>query len=572
MGLAASGESVVREFIRSPQAAGRGTVRKRNLVGLAASGQSVVREFLKTNAGSRLTPCLIFIAFLLIALALQWRAGAYRSEFWGFDEAAHFVTGVMLHDYLVAGFPGAPMHFARDFYAHYPKVALGHWPPVFYLVQAAWTLLFSVSRPSLLLLQAVTATLVAFLLWFQWRTAWGGTTAFLAGTSFLLLPVVQVQTDAVMAEMLLCLFLFLAALAYESYLDTGGWRPAIAFSVWAAAAILTKANGWCLVLVPPIALLLSRKFHLLRRVTFWFPALAVTVLCLPWYLLTFAVARDGWRGSTQKTFLEKVAFFNLQAQLAVAGPVLLTLAIIAVACYVVRPAIRGAVSSRWAVLFALWVAVFGFHTLLVPVREVRHQMLAAPAVVSFAWGAVTWGAVTFGLFRRAWPPLQRALLAAGIMAAFILITVRIPDKPIYGARDVIALLERESGLRGTILVSSRLAGEGAIVAEAALQEQHPAPYILRATKLFLHSDWGGWHARPLVTTPGEILAALDRHQVDFVVVDLHPGDKFAQAPQQDLLIRAIEQYPARFAPLRAASTSPSYFAVYRFVRPPLRPS
>jgi hypothetical protein len=44
--LAAAGESVVREFIQSEQAARRGAKRKRNSTDLAAAGESVVREFI----------------------------------------------------------------------------------------------------------------------------------------------------------------------------------------------------------------------------------------------------------------------------------------------------------------------------------------------------------------------------------------------------------------------------------------------------------------------------------------------------------------------------------------------
>jgi hypothetical protein len=45
--LAAPGESVVREFLQSAQAAGRGVRQMRTSADLAAPGESVVREFLQ---------------------------------------------------------------------------------------------------------------------------------------------------------------------------------------------------------------------------------------------------------------------------------------------------------------------------------------------------------------------------------------------------------------------------------------------------------------------------------------------------------------------------------------------
>jgi hypothetical protein len=42
----------------------------------------------------------------------------------------------MVHDY-VLDFPWPnPLRFAQAFYDYYPKVAFGHWPPFFYVVEA----------------------------------------------------------------------------------------------------------------------------------------------------------------------------------------------------------------------------------------------------------------------------------------------------------------------------------------------------------------------------------------------------------------------------------------------------
>ncbi|MGZ4972189.1 MAG: hypothetical protein ACXWDN_05465, partial [Limisphaerales bacterium] len=105
---------------------------------------------------NRRTCLLPFLLFFAVVVMMQSFTGAYRAEFGSEpDEAAHYVTGLMIRDYIAHGFPGSPMHFAKDYYEHYPKVALGHWPPMFYLIQSAWTLIFSPSRVSIMLLMAV---------------------------------------------------------------------------------------------------------------------------------------------------------------------------------------------------------------------------------------------------------------------------------------------------------------------------------------------------------------------------------------------------------------------------------
>src|SRR5215211_7034866 len=87
-------------------------------------------------APDRATNLLIALLLLALVIGLQMRAGANHAEFGGHpDEAAHYVTGLMLRDYVASGLPGNPMAYAKTYYDHYPKVAIGNWPPGFYAIQ-----------------------------------------------------------------------------------------------------------------------------------------------------------------------------------------------------------------------------------------------------------------------------------------------------------------------------------------------------------------------------------------------------------------------------------------------------
>ena len=93
--------------------------------------------------GSIWPPLLLLLLYFSITVLLQWASGTYHSDFGGYpDEPGHYVTGLMVRDYIAAGFPDSPFRFAENYYLHYPKVAIGHWPPVFYSIQAAWMLIF----------------------------------------------------------------------------------------------------------------------------------------------------------------------------------------------------------------------------------------------------------------------------------------------------------------------------------------------------------------------------------------------------------------------------------------------
>src|ERR1700722_397874 len=71
--------------------------------------------------------------------SLQVYRNGYRSSLANHpDEAGHFVSGLCVLDYLRAGWGTNPIRFVESYYAHYPKVAIGHWPPMFFVMQAAW--------------------------------------------------------------------------------------------------------------------------------------------------------------------------------------------------------------------------------------------------------------------------------------------------------------------------------------------------------------------------------------------------------------------------------------------------
>src|SRR5208283_5155063 len=94
--------------------------------------------------------CSVLVALLA---AGQFTSGAYRSDFSATsDEPAHVVSSLMVREYLAHHLFENPLRFAENYYVHFPKVAIGHWPPLFYCAEAIWTLVFGASRATLLLL------------------------------------------------------------------------------------------------------------------------------------------------------------------------------------------------------------------------------------------------------------------------------------------------------------------------------------------------------------------------------------------------------------------------------------
>jgi 4-amino-4-deoxy-L-arabinose transferase-like glycosyltransferase len=329
----------------------------------------------------------VFLLYFGLAVVYQWWYGAFEREFDGYpDEPAHYVTGVMAREYLRAGFPGNPIRFAEDYYLHYPKVAIGHWPPMFYGLEAVWMLVFGVSRASALLMVAGFAALVTAMLHAAVRRRLGTMYAFWAGAILLSIRLVQRQAGMVMLELPLTAFTFGAMLAFAAYLEKGRLRHSAFFGLAAAGAIWTKGDGIALALVPPLALLLGRDWKPARRAAFWMPVAIVAVLCVPLMLLTLGMARQGW--SAEKPGMGLAAGFAVEAGGILrryAGWGLLALAAYGLWDRVLRPLARHERPEPfWTCGAAYTAAVLGFQIGMPAGMEPRKLVMLAPALALLA--------------------------------------------------------------------------------------------------------------------------------------------------------------------------------------------
>src|SRR5437016_5568590 len=133
----------------------------------------------------------------------------------------------MLRDYIAGLQLAHPMQFAQNYYLHYPAVAFGHWPPVFYILQAAWMMFLPVSHVSIVVLMAILTAATAALI--HWCAAARLCTieAWMAGLLFVALPVTQMYAAMVMAEMPLALFSMAALMMMIRFLEKATTRVAV---------------------------------------------------------------------------------------------------------------------------------------------------------------------------------------------------------------------------------------------------------------------------------------------------------------------------------------------------------
>jgi hypothetical protein len=522
-------------------------------------------------------PELAALCVLIIALGLIFHiaSGSSRSELGSHpDEAAHFVTGLMVRDYLASGFHESPLRYADEYYRHYPKIGLGNWPPVFYIVEALWTLVFPGGPGSVLRLMAVLGMVLAIkTAWWLWRDL-GWVEAVLGAVLLTALPLVQEYSNMVMAELLSALLMFGAAGCFAFYLENAEWRWAAAFGLFAGLAIMTKGTGLALALLPPLAIVFTGRYELLKRPALWGAALLAAGIAGPWTWHFRNIGRGGWEEASPSLHFTQMAIFYYGRQICVALGWLLAALAAAGAVSLFLPGTRKPAIAVCSLALVLGVWIFQS---LTPVGlEARHLAPAMPALIVLAMAG--FHAASAGCARF------RAAIAASLLAVFFawqsifhpptpapgygslgnyaaLSPFRIPQKQWSGfesiADEVLA-----AGPGKTVLVASDARGEGMLIAEVAARDPHrPSFTIERASKLLASSTWSGSGYQSYYQTPDQVRDALAKAGIALVVTDSSPDRLPAH---EKLLVEAMAAgAPLALCPaVRDGKASPGAIALY----------
>ena len=506
----------------------------------AATGKSLFR-----------TTLLYAVLFLACAL-LAWRGGVFHSEFGRYqDEGMHYLTGLFVQDYLTLGHWSNPVQFARQYYLHYPKIAPGQWPPGFSIMQTAWALVFGVSRLSMMWGMIVLTASLALLVYREGVRYFG---PFMGMTGAILLiaaRLTQEQTAMVMAEIPLAAASFLAVCAFARFLTSGRRNDALAFALWTFAAIMIKGNAWTIVLAAPAILLASGRLRMLRNRWFWISAALITVLCLPYTLITMGIVAQGWDTRTFPGF--GYDWLSLRIHLGfVAGVLGWPLTIVGVFGAVYALVRRTGI--RWSERDPFWISmvvyagvIILFHVAVPSSIEPRKIYQIAPVMCLFVLAAADAAANLItknsAMVRSVRPTIGIAALLLFAVTGFSVL----PDyAPGFGPAVASVMAHPES--RGAaILVSSNpqwADSEAAMIAEWVERSRNDGTYLIRGTKLLSHS----FHAPPgepefalNFPTQGAVLQALAAIPVSFVIV--HTTEARISYPHQALLKAALDGDP-----------------------------
>ena len=510
------------------------------------------------------------VCLFVLVLSLQWLSFAYTRELGSDpDEPAHYITGLLVHDYVAAGMPSRPMAFAENYYLHYPKVALGHWPPFFYVVQTLWTLPFGASRTSVMLLMACLTTAFAVIVQRTVREEQGLAGSLMVATMLICLPAVHYGASRVMSESLEGLLCFVALRSWARKLKGDSPGSLREFACFAILAILTKGTGLLLAVVPGVSLLLLRRLRDFAKPSFWAAGLLVAALCLPVYTLLPNTGLPALRTTAGlRLNLATIGTFpkDIVTQTGIAGACLIAVGI--ASC--VWRAIRGsAMQETPAVACAAVAGLLILRTVTVAAVESRHlAIIAGPLMQLLACGAVT----TARKSRQWWPryPVRGTWLILIAAAASLFTSLPTIPKTEWGiGRLVSELAGNPSSYGNVFLISSNSAGEGAWIAETAMREARPGHYILRASQVLADESWSGRQSRPRFSGAEEIRKYLDTVPVSTVIVLQRPG--MIWRPYQLELQHVLRAHPdiwsERSMPPDADHPHGTFRLVYRRVIP-----
>lgn len=408
------------------------------------------------------------------------------------DEAAHFVTGMMLYDYVRGHLGENPMAFAEQYYARYPKVALGHWPPGYYVVQAAWFGLVGAGVWQAHALNWVLAVGFVLTWWWALRGVLGGALAIGSGAWLLSLPVLHRCAELVLSDWGAVLFTWVAGALWVS----GRWP--LGLVAVASLAILTKGNSWMILPALVAAPMLCGDW---KKVP-WRAVLGIIVLSAPFY---FWVKASGFsyplRNMTESDLVAALPRRWLLMRDVWGTVPWMFWAMGAMGFLVGARYARGIARRWWAYSAAFAAATLAFLLISGLSYEDRAVALALPFVGVLAL-----------LPAVIWP----GKLGVGFLALLCLPRGAIEIGAVKGFRGVAAALP--AGTRSVLVVSDSV-GEGAMVAHVLESDERREKVVLRGSRILSQQDWNSRYLTMRYRSAEEIRGALDSIPVQVVLLD-----------------------------------------------------
>lgn len=473
---------------------------------------------------------------------IQWHGGAYSAEFDGHpDEPSHFVTALMLRDYALTWPWPNPVPWVEQYYLHYPRVALGQWPPLYHLLLGAWWIVFPVSRETAILLQGLLAFCTAMVFHRVASRAVAGAIATFVTGLLIASPLFQRGATQVMAEQLNLLLAVLLLEALAGFVESEGQGGRTRIAALIGLSLLVKGTGLALIPAPAFALVLSGQARRLR--TLIKPALGAAVVigaCAAWYIAANRSASMilGWAGVTGNVR------WNWKVLKVLTGwGGMFT----ALARWLTPPKFSPLDSASMAVV----ISVVSVSFVIRAMDADRHWIAAMPALLLLCASVLSWA---------------REVKLVAAAACGLAIIAWFPGGYYRQETKGMAEIVNRVTLPARVLISSADPGrEGTWVAALAVKDRRPESVIVRSTRGIASESFAGDAYRLTVEGTAGVEAYLDRHAIGWVIHD-DSGETAAEREHHRLIRELMRTSTAWTEHANAGKIK-----VFRRVHPPRLP-
>jgi 4-amino-4-deoxy-L-arabinose transferase-like glycosyltransferase len=341
----------------------------------AAPARGMGQVKLRAFTGESTAIGLIFVT----AAAAMLFTSPTDGNFWWSDAPRHALNGAFVMDF-VAAFPWRhPVDWAVQYYARYPALTIGFYPPLFYMIEAGMFALLGVSHFAA---QFTVALFVLLLLWATYALSrfllprWSAVGASLL---FVGAPEVAYWARQVMLEIPAYAALVVAAFFFARYWKTRSDADILLASISLVAAMYIKLTTVFMVLVFGIMAAASLRVALVRERAVMRAAVVGLVGMMPLLFLTYQFGSinvesvAGRRpGFLPRFGLDAWLYYGrlIPPDLGIAATLLSVVGLLSMARFQ-----RGS-HERWMAIFLVtWLVVAYVFFSAIALREPRHGLL-----------------------------------------------------------------------------------------------------------------------------------------------------------------------------------------------------
>lgn len=422
---------------------------------------------------------------VLVALATALRMGALTSGFSGADEPSHYLNIYLIWAYVTEALGQNPLAYAKAFYVHYPKISIGHWPPLYYALMSPMMFLLPHVPAAAFAVNVVIAALPALIAVRLLTPLVGAAWAVGAGLWIVTVPVMIEGASFFMVDQAIAAVALVAAFVWSRFSERPSLQTALLYGGLCSVAILIKGDGWLLGLVPVFHMALTGRWRLALDWRSWAGAAAALVIVLPWTLVSYKISADGFNydwglGYTATALL----FFSGELIRNHIGPAA-TVIILVGAVAALRRRMDDPVRQLATTCLALALATLVFHALVPVDLATRYMVPAVPPLCML--GAIGAYELTSRLRGRRAQTIAGAAILGIVILPGVLFLAGHRGKVDLRMDEVAADVVSDHPM--VLVIDGSAGAEGALIAEVAIRDLARTTYVVRSSDLLASSDF-----------------------------------------------------------------------------------